>query len=88
MTLNGKRKPNTTLTGILPELSPELKAAGKAYQGCVGAGEQYCEQSRRDLEPLMLEFGVDLYIAGHMHAYEYVRFDCDYDRVYRARHPR
>ena len=56
-------------TTTLPVLSEKLRAQGKQYKGCA-EGQSYADISREDLEPLMIEFGVDLYFAGHMHAYE------------------
>jgi hypothetical protein len=69
VSLNGVRQ-NDTYNGTLPELSPKLQSAGKSYRGCIGAGEEFVETSRADLEPLLLEFGVDVYFGAHMHAYE------------------
>lgn len=56
-------------TSALPMLSEKLRAQGKQYKGCA-EGQSYADISREDLEPLMMEFGVDVYFAGHMHAYE------------------
>lgn len=40
------------------------------FKGCTGTGEGTVEESRADLEPLMLKYGVDLFVAGHEHDYE------------------
>mmetsp|Transcript_13081 Transcript_13081/g.29024 ORF Transcript_13081/g.29024 Transcript_13081/m.29024 type:complete len:569 (-) Transcript_13081:14-1720(-) len=40
------------------------------FKGCTGTGEGTVEESRADLEPLMLKYGVDMFIAGHEHNYE------------------
>lgn len=55
------------------ELHPDQQAALpplKSYAGCVGTGEDFVTQAREDIEPLFLEYGVDMYLAGHEHNYE------------------
>ena len=37
------------------------------YTGCVGNGVSVTEAIRKDLEPLMLRYGVDLMAFGHVH---------------------
>eukprot|EP01063_Lacrimia_lanifica_P041255 TRINITY_DN9584_c0_g1_i2.p2 TRINITY_DN9584_c0_g1~~TRINITY_DN9584_c0_g1_i2.p2 ORF type:complete len:359 (+),score=147.94 TRINITY_DN9584_c0_g1_i2:220-1296(+) len=41
-----------------------------SFRGCVGTGEPTVEESRKELEPLMLKYGVDFFVAGHEHDYE------------------
>ena len=40
------------------------------FQGCVGSGEEQVAAMRADWEPLMLAYGVDVYMCGHEHNYE------------------
>jgi len=42
----------------------------KTYGGCIGTGEDFIAQARADMEPLFLEHGVDMFLAGHEHNYE------------------
>ena len=65
----GGYKVDMNETSNLPVLSEKLRTQGKQWQGCA-EGQSYADTSREDLEPLMMEFGVDIYFAGHMHAYE------------------
>ena len=39
------------------------------YAGCVGNGVSVTEAIRKDVEPLMLKYGVDLMAYGHVHRY-------------------
>lgn len=50
--------------GLLPD------ADIGSFKGCTGTGEGTVEESRGDLEPLMLKYGVDIFVAGHEHDYE------------------
>lgn len=40
------------------------------FAGCVGTGAATAEKVRRELEPLMLKYGVDVFFAGHEHNYD------------------
>ncbi len=40
------------------------------YRGCIGTGVENVEATRKDIEPLMLQYGVDLFTCGHEHNYE------------------
>merc|ERR1712130_285026 len=42
----------------------------RTFKGCVGTGESTVAKSREDIEPLMLKYGVDIYLCGHEHNYE------------------
>eukprot|EP00035_Acanthoeca_spectabilis_P002739 m.89244 g.89244 ORF g.89244 m.89244 type:complete len:732 (+) comp11720_c0_seq1:37-2232(+) len=42
---------------------------GKGYAGCLGTGVVGVN-ARKDLEPLLLQHGVDMFLAGHEHDYE------------------
>eukprot|EP00051_Salpingoeca_urceolata_P011653 m.144696 g.144696 ORF g.144696 m.144696 type:complete len:710 (-) comp17202_c0_seq1:136-2265(-) len=60
---------------VLSELTPEQKLRvppGKHYKGCTGTGELFVELARASLEPLFLQYGVDMFLAGHEHDYESV----------------
>jgi hypothetical protein len=50
--------------------APAAVAAGAPYKGCVGTGPANTEASRKDVEPLFLKYGVDLFACGHEHNYE------------------
>jgi hypothetical protein len=50
--------------------APADVAARAPYKGCVGTGVSNTEASRRDMEPLFLRFGVDIFACGHEHNYE------------------
>jgi hypothetical protein len=64
-------KDNGTATKMLHESQAKLQLPpGKSYRGCIGTGEDFIEEARAELEPLMLKYGVDLYFAGHEHNYE------------------
>jgi hypothetical protein len=39
-------------------------AAAAPYAGCIGTGEAEVEATRKDIEPLMLKYGVDLFACG------------------------
>ena len=56
----------------MKKLLPPLKT----YGGCTGTGEDFCTQTRSDIEPLFLEYGVDMYFAGHEHNYESLVTQC------------
>merc|ERR1712070_285610 len=60
---------NDTLQ-VLHSSQAALLPPGKQYIGCKGSGEDFLTGAREDLEPLFLQYGVDLYIAGHEHNYE------------------
>ena len=45
--------------------SPASIAASAPYKGCTGTGVANTEASRKDVEPLFLKFGVDLFACGH-----------------------
>jgi hypothetical protein len=40
------------------------------FEGCVGTGAATAEVVRKELEPLMLKYGVDVFFAGHEHNYD------------------
>jgi hypothetical protein len=40
------------------------------YAGCLADGVSVGDAIRKDLEPLLMEFGVDLFTYGHVHSYE------------------
>jgi hypothetical protein len=40
------------------------------YQGCIADGIAVSTAIQNDFEPLMLQYGVDLYAYGHIHSYE------------------
>ena len=40
------------------------------FNGCVGSGEAEVAAMRNDWEPIMMQYGVDLYMCGHEHNYE------------------
>ena len=40
------------------------------FEGCVGTGAATAEIVRKELEPLMLKYGVDVFFAGHEHNYD------------------
>jgi hypothetical protein len=48
--------------------APADIAAAAPYQGCVGTGVANTEASRKDVEPLFLKYGVDLFACGHERA--------------------
>lgn len=50
--------------------APQRIAASAPYAGCIGTGVANTEASRKDVEPLLLRYGVDLFTAGHEHNYE------------------
>jgi hypothetical protein len=50
--------------------SPAAIAASAPYSGCTGTGVQETEATRKDMEPLFLQYGVDLFSCGHEHNYE------------------
>ena len=47
--------------------SPQAVAAATPYRGCTGTGVDNTEASRKDVEPLFLQYGVDLFMCGHEH---------------------
>jgi len=49
---------------------PQRIAASAPYNGCTGTGVANTEASRKDVEPLLLRHGVDLFTVGHEHNYE------------------
>merc|ERR1712080_258282 len=50
---------------------PNATTGGQApFKGCIGTGTAMTEKMREDFEPLMLKYGVDLYLCGHEHDYE------------------
>jgi hypothetical protein len=53
------------------ERVPWILLATHVPMYCSAIGEESVGgDSRKDIEPLLLEFGVDLYLYGHVHAYE------------------
>ena len=40
------------------------------YEGCLTDGIAVGDRMRKDLEPLLMAYGVDLFMYGHAHAYE------------------
>ena len=42
-------------------------AASAPYKGCVGTGPANTEATRKDVEPLFIKYGVDLFACGHEH---------------------
>ena len=50
--------------------APADIAARAPYKGCTGTGVANTEATRKDMEPLFLRFGVDLFLCGHEHNYE------------------
>jgi hypothetical protein len=47
--------------------APAAVAAAAPYAGCTGTGVANTEASRKDVEPLFLRYGVDVYLCGHEH---------------------
>ena len=45
-------------------------AARAPYKGCTGTGVDNVEATRKDVEPLFIKHGVDLFLCGHEHNYE------------------
>ena len=45
-------------------------AARAPYKGCTGTGVANVDATRRDVEPLFIKYGVDLFMCGHEHNYE------------------
>ena len=45
--------------------SPASIAASAPYKGCTGTGVDNTEATRKDMEPLFLKHGVDLFACGH-----------------------
>lgn len=66
----GKQEPPGPSTYKLHPSQEKLLPPLKTYGGCTGTGEDFCTQTRSDIEPLFLEYGVDMYFAGHEHNYE------------------
>jgi len=55
--------------GKLVSMVDEVDRLG-AFNGCTGTGEQTVAETRADLEPLFMKYGVDVFFAGHEHDYE------------------
>ena len=55
------------------QLTAEQRARlppGKDYKGCIGMGEGLASRAREAVEPLLLQHGVDMFVAGHEHNFE------------------
>ena len=51
---------------------PAAVAARAPYKGCTGTGVPNVEATRKDMEPLFVKYGVDMFLCGHEHNYESV----------------
>lgn len=62
---------NATITSTTEHHHPDFGARGHCGNDAGLHGAQPCkEQAIADIEPLLLEFAVDVYFAGHNHNYE------------------
>ena len=61
-----KEKPVHALTGEPLDSS----RTSSPYNGCQGTGVPIAEKLIKDIEPLMIKYGVDLHLTGHNHNYE------------------
>ena len=46
---------------------PMAVAARAPYKGCTGTGVDNVEATRKDVEPLFVKYGVDMFLCGHEH---------------------
>lgn len=54
----------------VPMYCSAIDATLPPYRGCLADGVKTSDAIMSDLEPLMLQYGVDLYAYGHVHAYQ------------------
>lgn len=53
-----------------PPSAGEAAAPPPPYAGCIADGISVGDRMRKDLEPVLMAGGVDLFAYGHVHAYE------------------
>lgn len=59
-----------TYDGEYVDPADALRTDVPPFRGCIGTGVTNVEATRLDIEPLMLQYGVDLFTCGHEHNYE------------------